>query len=199
MDPRAIESGATERSTMDSGTTDPGAMDPGAMDPGALNPRGEIPDVMDPGATPGDGIGRRDAIAILLAAGAALAIGGDDLPALQVAGRKNPKVGCIIRYQIDPSQRDGFREHARRLIDAVPRSGARLAGFFLPCAGTNDVAWALIVVDSVAGYERYRALLRADPEARADAELMRAKRIILREERNFAELVEGTFDVPSKG
>ena len=104
-------------------------------------------------------------------------------------------ITCIIRYQIDPFQRDGFKKHAENLIGAVPRCGGHLVGFFLPYEGTNDVAWALVVVDSLAAYETYRARLKADPEAIADAALMQTKRIILREERNFVEVVDGTFNL----
>ena len=73
-----------------------------------------------------------------------------------------------------------------------------LVGFFLPYEGTNDVAWALVVVDSLAAYETYRARLKADPEAIADAAMMQRKRIILREERNLVEVVDGTFNLPPR-
>jgi hypothetical protein len=43
----------------------------------------------------------------------------------------------------------------------------------------------------------YRARLKADPEAIADATMMHEKRITLREEKNFVEVVGGTFNVPS--
>jgi hypothetical protein len=105
------------------------------------------------------------------------------------------KLACIIRYQIDPLQRDGFKKHAENLIGPVPRCGGHLVGFFLPYEGTNDVAWALVVVDSLAAYESYRARLKSDPEAIADAAIMQQKRIILREERNFVEIVDGTFNL----
>jgi hypothetical protein len=97
-------------------------------------------------------------------------------------------IACIIRYQIDPFQRDGFRKHADNLITIVPRCGARLLGVFLPYEGTHDVAWALITLDRLASYETYQARLKDDPEAREDAAMMHTKRIILGEERNFVEL-----------
>jgi hypothetical protein len=108
------------------------------------------------------------------------------------------KIACIIRYQIDPFQRDGFKKHAENLIGAVPRCGGHLVGFFLPYEGTNDVAWALVVADSLTAYETYRARLKADPEAIADAAMMQRKRIIPREERNFVEVVDGTFNLPPR-
>ncbi len=106
-------------------------------------------------------------------------------------------ITCIIRYEIDPFQRDGFKKHAENLISIVPRCGGRLIGFFLPYEGTNNVAWALVVLESLAAYETYKARLKADPENREDAARMPTKRIILREERNFVELVDGTFNLPS--
>jgi hypothetical protein len=40
--------------------------------------------------------------------------------------------------------------------------------------------------------------LKTDPEALEDAAMMQTKRLILREERNFVEVVDGTFNLPSK-
>jgi hypothetical protein len=54
---------------------------------------------------------------------------------------------------------------------------------------------ALVVLDSLAAYETYRGRLKADPEAIADAAMMDTKRIILREERNFVEVGDGTFNL----
>jgi hypothetical protein len=67
----------------------------------------------------------------------------------------------------------------------------------LPYEGTNDVAWGLIAFESLAAYEAYRARLRSDPEARENFAMAQTKRLILREERNFVEVVDGTFGVPS--
>jgi hypothetical protein len=55
----------------------------------------------------------------------------------------------------------------------------------------------MVGVDSLASYEAYKTRLNSDPEAREDAAIMHEKRIILREERNFVELVDGTFNLPS--
>jgi hypothetical protein len=40
--------------------------------------------------------------------------------------------------------------------------------------------------------------LRSDPEARDNFAMAQSKRLILREERNFVEVVDGTFVLPSK-
>jgi hypothetical protein len=59
------------------------------------------------------------------------------------------------------------------------------------------VAWGLIAFDSLASYEAYKGRLKADPEARENFTMAQTKRLILREERNFVEVVEGTFGLPS--
>ena len=107
------------------------------------------------------------------------------------------KIACIIRYQIDPFQRDGFKKYAENWGRIIPRCGGHLVGYFLPHEGTNNVAWALIGFDSLASYETYRARLKTDPEARENFAMAQTKRLVLREERNFVEVVDGTFCLPS--
>ena len=104
-------------------------------------------------------------------------------------------ITCVIRYQIDPFQRDAFKTYAENWGRIIPRCGGHLVGYFLPHEGTNDVAWGLIAFDSLAAYETYRARLRSDSEALANFAIAESKRIILREERNFVQVVEGTFHV----
>lgn len=107
------------------------------------------------------------------------------------------KITCIIRYQIDPFQRDAFRKYAENWGRIIPRCGGDLIGYFLPSEGTNDVAWALIGFDSLAAYEAYRIRLRSDPEGRANFAMAQSQRFILREERNFVEAVDGTIGIPA--
>src|SRR6266852_3053561 len=107
------------------------------------------------------------------------------------------KITCVIRYQIDPFQRDAFRQYAENWGRIIPRCGGHLVGYFLPYEGTNDVAWGLIAFDSLASYEAYRKRLKLDSEGRENFATAQAKRIILREERNFVEIVDGTFGVPA--
>jgi hypothetical protein len=139
---------------------------------------------------------RRRAIQTMAAICAALTIGGDRRAKLPDR-RKRMTVTCVIRYQIDPFQKDAFKKYAENWGRIIPRCGGHLVGYFLPYEGTNDVAWGLIAFDSLASYESYKARLKSDPEARANFEMAQAKRIILREERNFVEVVEGTFGLPS--
>lgn len=102
------------------------------------------------------------------------------------------KVTCIIRYEIDPFQRDEFRRYAENWGRIIPRCGGELVGYFLPYEGTNNVAWGLIAFDSLTAYEAYREKLKSDSEALDNFSFAQTKRLILREERNFVEAVEST-------
>src|SRR5271166_5191228 len=106
-------------------------------------------------------------------------------------------ITCFIRYEIDPFQREAFKKYAENWGRIIPRCGGHLMGYFLPHEGTNDIAWGLIAFGSLAAYEAYRARLKSDPEARENFAMAQNKRIILREERNFVEVVDGTFGLPS--
>jgi len=134
---------------------------------------------------------RREAVHTMVATGAALTPGRSE-------AKETPmKITCVIRYEIDPFQRDAFKKYAENWGRIIPRCGGHLLGYFLPAEGTNDVAWGLISFDSLAAYEAYRARLRSDPEGRANFALAQTKRLILREERNFVEAVDGTLGIPS--
>jgi hypothetical protein len=140
---------------------------------------------------------RREAIVALAGTGAALTLSCDALPTLPT-GRKSMAITCVIRYQIDPFQREGFKKYAENWGRIIPRCGGHLVGYFLPYEGTNDVAWGLIAFDSLASYENYRARLKSDPEARDNFAMAQSMRLILREERNFVEVVDGTFGLAAK-
>jgi len=107
-------------------------------------------------------------------------------------------ITCFIRYQIDPFQREAFKTYAENWGRIIPRCGGHLIGYFLPHEGTNDVAWGLIAFESLAAYETYRARLKTDAEAADNFSMAQSKRLILREERNFVQIVDGTFELPSK-
>lgn len=100
---------------------------------------------------------------------------------------------CFIRYEIDPFQREAFKEYAENWGRIIPRCGGNLIGYFLPMEGTNYEAWGLIAFDSLAAYEAYRARLKTDEEGRANFRMAQEKRFILREERSFTEIVDGAF------
>ena len=101
-------------------------------------------------------------------------------------------ITCVIRYQIDPYQRDAFKEYATNWGRIIPRCGGHLIGYFLPHEGTNDVGWGLIAFESLAAYEAYRARLKSDAEGRSNFAFAQEKRLILREERTFLESLQGT-------
>src|SRR5262245_55385850 len=137
---------------------------------------------------------RREALRLMSAVSAALALGC--APQAECAEERTVmKIACFIRYQIDPFQRDGFKQYAERWGGIIPRCGGHLIGYFLPDEGTNDIAWGLIAFDSLASYERYRVRLKSDPEARENLNFAQTKRLILREERTFLEIVAPTFEL----
>ncbi|WP_312593381.1 NIPSNAP family protein [Stutzerimonas nitrititolerans] len=104
-------------------------------------------------------------------------------------------ITCVIRYEIDPFQREAFREYAANWGRIIPRCGGHLLGYFLPYEGTNDVAWGLIAFESLAAYESYRARLKADEEGGRNFAMAHQRRLILKEERTFVEAVAGTLGV----
>jgi hypothetical protein len=99
---------------------------------------------------------------------------------------------CFIRYQIDPFQREAFKQYAERWGRIIPRCGGNLLGYFLPHEGSNDIGWGLIGFSSLAAYESYRVRLKADPDGRDNFSTAQRLRFILREERSFLEVVDGT-------
>ena len=143
-------------------------------------------------------IDRRRAIGYLAGLCAALGIELDGEAFGKTSGEgKTMTITCFIRYQIDPYQREAFKKYAENWGKIIPRCGGHLVGYFLPYEGTNDIGWGLIAFDSLAVYERYKARLKTDPEALQNFAFAAEKRFILREERNFVEVVEGTFGVVS--
>jgi hypothetical protein len=131
---------------------------------------------------------------LIAVAGAFTTAGPSIVPA---ARSPHTMITCFIRYQIDPFQRAAFQTYAENWGRIIPRCGGRLVGYFLPHEGTNDVAWGLISFESLAAYEAYRARLKTDAQARENFSMAQSKRLILREERTFLEVVAGTFGVPA--
>jgi len=105
---------------------------------------------------------------------------------------------CFIRYEIDPFQREAFREYATAWGRIIPRCGGHLVGYFLPHEGSNVEAWGLVAFPSLAAYEAYRTRIKADPEGRANFEFAERSRFVVREERTFTEVVESTFERPAQ-
>lgn len=103
-------------------------------------------------------------------------------------------VTCCIRYVIDPFKRDAFERYAEAWLTIIPACGGDLLGYFLPHEGTNNVALALISFPSLAGYEEYRARLRADPSGAENFAFAERERFILSEERSFLRRVRPVND-----
>src|ERR1700734_2093512 len=84
---------------------------------------------------------RREAIGTIAGATAAIA-----LPSPTHAQTPNRSqsmtIACLIRYQIDPFQREAFQHYAETWGRIIPRLGGHLIGYFLPYEGTNDIGWA---------------------------------------------------------
>lgn len=167
---------------------------------------------MDPGTqTPATGSSRREFMELAALAAAVGLIVPRSLEALDNGSAVTPPSGllhntgsrkmtivCVIRYEIDPYQRDAFAEYAARWGPIIPRCGGSLIGYFLPWQGTNYVGWGLIGgFDNLAAYEHYQTRLHEDPEARANLKFAAERRFIIHEERNFVEVVPGTFARPA--
>ncbi len=94
-------------------------------------------------------------------------------------------ITVFIRYQIDPCKREAFEAYARRWLTIIPKCGGDLVGYWMPHEGTNIIAYGLISFASLAGYEAYRARLKADAEGAANFQFAQDQRLILAEERTF--------------
>jgi NIPSNAP len=103
-------------------------------------------------------------------------------------------ITVFIRYDIDPFQKEAFRQYAENWGRIIPRCGGHLVGYFLPDEGTNYEAWGLISFDSLAAYEAYRVRLRADAEGMRNFAWAKDQRFILKEERTFLQGVQGTLN-----
>ena len=106
-------------------------------------------------------------------------------------------VTCCIRYVLDPFQLPAFEVYAKNWLAIIPDCGGDLVGYWAPHEGTNNIALAMISFETLAAYEAYRARLRTDAESRANFAMAQAKRFVLREERTFLEIVDGTFAIPA--
>jgi hypothetical protein len=94
-------------------------------------------------------------------------------------------VTVFIRYQLDPFKRAMFEQYAQRWLTIIPKCGGDLIGYWMPHEGTNNIAFALISFENLAGYENYRARLRADSEGLANFTFAEENKFILAEERTF--------------
>lgn len=94
-------------------------------------------------------------------------------------------ISCVIRYRIDATKTADFERYARRWIPLVERFGGRHLGYFLPSEGASDVALAVFNFESMAAYERYRAVSATDPDCLEAYRFAEETGCILRYERSF--------------
>ena len=97
-------------------------------------------------------------------------------------------ITCFIRYELDPCKKAAFEEYARNCVQAIPRCGAELIGYFAPHEGSATTAYGVYSIDSLAEYEAYRVRLKDDPIGRANYDFARRERFIRREDRMFLRL-----------
>lgn len=98
---------------------------------------------------------------------------------------------CIIKYQIDPTQKAAFETYSRNWNKAIPRCGTDLVGYFAPHEGSSTLAYGIYNVQSLADYEAYRPRLANDPLGRENYEFAQQKKFLLREERTWLRRVDG--------
>lgn len=94
-------------------------------------------------------------------------------------------ITVFIRYQIDPYKRAAFETYVRRWMSIIPRCSGRLEDYWMPHEGTNNIAFGLVTLDSLAAYETYRTRLREDAEGAANFRFAEEERFIVTEERTF--------------
>jgi len=91
-------------------------------------------------------------------------------------------VTCVLHYQINPDRIAAFATEWMRLVD---KHGGRHHGYFLPSEGASDAALALFSFESLATYERYRALFGVDPEFLAADRIRDESGCVVRYDRTF--------------
>jgi NIPSNAP len=81
-------------------------------------------------ARTGQRLGRREVLAMIGMTGASTAFADSAIQSGRT--RATMRITCVIRYQIDPFQRDAFAEYARNWGAVIPACGGHLIGYFLP-------------------------------------------------------------------
>jgi hypothetical protein len=142
-------------------------------------------------------VGRRAVIRGFVATSAALIFGHVDSAATSTSGRTPVKITC---FEGNQPPRNVIRAFIRKKVPdemaAASRNGtAPILGVLLELIPLERID--LVANDNLTAYEAYPKRLRADAQARENFATAQSKRLILREERNFVEVVDGTFGLPS--
>lgn len=96
---------------------------------------------------------------------------------------------CVIRYDIDLTQKDNFAQYARNWGQAIPRCGADLIGYYAPHEGSSTLAYGIYNVKSLAEYEAYRARLSQDRLGRENYQFAQDQKFIRSEDRTWLRCV----------
>ena len=107
-------------------------------------------------------------------------------------------ITCFIRYHIDPTKKAAFEQYARNWVQAIPRCGADLIGYFAPHEGSTTLAYGVYSIENLAAYEAYRARLAADPLGQENYAFAMKEKFILREDRTFLKLASAPHGMGEK-
>ena len=102
-------------------------------------------------------------------------------------------VTCFIQYKIDPDKISEFEAYATQWADIIPACGGDLIGYFLPYESSNNIAYGIVIFNSLACYEAYRSKLKRDPEGSANFAFARKHQFIIEESRFYLRPVESTL------
>lgn len=97
-------------------------------------------------------------------------------------------ITCFIKYQIDPTKKEQFKQYARNWGTAIPRCGADLIGYFAPHEGSSTLAYGVYSIENLAAYEAYRQRLMDDPLGQENYAFAQKEKFLLREDRTFLKL-----------
>jgi hypothetical protein len=103
------------------------------------------------------------------------------------------KITCFIEYTIDPYKKELFEQYAENWGKIIPACGGELVGYFSPHEGSNNKAFGLISFDSLADYEKYRAVLKHDEYGKSNFQFAQQEQFILEEKRSFLKVVPTTY------
>jgi hypothetical protein len=99
----------------------------------------------------------------------------------------------FYEYRIDPFKLDLFQQYAENWHQIIPQCGGDLVGYFVPCEGTNNIAFGLISFNSLADYESYRVKLRQSILGKSNFSFAQKEKFILEEKRTFLQVVPSTY------
>ena len=94
-------------------------------------------------------------------------------------------ITCVLHYTIAADKVAQFELFAREWMRLVDKHGGKHHGYFLPAEGASDRALALFSFESLAAYERYRALFGGDPEFIAADRIRDESGCVVRYDRTF--------------